>query len=67
MRGDWVEPPQPLSGHEWQVIPTLTFWESEFVFLRAQWTHHRDVLSTTTDRFGVQVVWAMGPHKHELF
>jgi hypothetical protein len=67
IRGDWVQPPLPLGGHEWQVIPTLMFWESEFVFLRAQWTHHRDVLNTTTDRFGLQVVWAMGPHKHELF
>jgi len=67
VRGDWVEPPAPLSGHEWEVVPTLMFWESEFVYLRAQWTHHRDVLFNTTDRFGVQVVWAMGPHKHELF
>ena len=67
VRGDWVEPPAPLTGHEWQVIPTLMLWESEFVFLRAQWTHHSDALSNTTDRFGIQVVWAMGPHKHELF
>jgi hypothetical protein len=67
VRGDWVEPPLPLSGHEWQIVPTLMFWQSEFVYLRAQWTHHRDVASNTTDRFGVQVVWAMGPHKHELF
>ena len=67
VRGDWVEPPAPLRGHEWAVVPTLMFWESEFVYLRAQWTHHRDVLFNTTDRFGVQVVWAMGPHKHELF
>jgi hypothetical protein len=67
VRGDWVEPPAPLSGHEWQVVPTLMFWESEFVYLRGQWTHHRDVANATTDRFGLQVVWAMGPHKHELF
>jgi hypothetical protein len=67
-RGDLVESPDPVvSGHEWQVVPSLTFWQSEFVFLRAQWTHHRDVLRATTDRLGLQVVWAMGPHKHELF
>ena len=67
VRGDWVEPPPPASGHEWQVAPTLQFWQSEFVYLRAQWTHHRDVLGADSDRFAVQVVWAMGPHKHELF
>jgi hypothetical protein len=49
------------------VSPSLTFWQSEFVFLRAQWTHHRDLLDASTDRIGLQVVWAMGPHKHELF
>jgi hypothetical protein len=67
VRGDWVEPPAPLTGHEWQVVPTLMLWESEFVYFRGQWTHHRDSLLNTTDRFGLQVVWAMGPHKHELF
>jgi hypothetical protein len=67
VRGDWVEPPAPLSGHEWQVVPTLLFWESEFVYLRGQWTHHRDSMFNTTNRIGLQVVWAMGPHKHELF
>jgi hypothetical protein len=66
-RFDWVEPPEPLSGHEWQIAPTLMFWESEFVYLRAQWTHHRDVLGAESDRLALQVVWAMGPHKHELF
>ncbi len=71
VRGDWVEPPAPLGGREWQVVPTLTFWQSEFVYLRAQWTHSRAgyALSApaTADRFSLQVVWAMGPHKHELF
>lgn len=67
VRGDLVEPPPPLAGREWQLVPTLTFWESEFVYLRAQWTHHRDVAGRDSDRLGLQVVWAMGPHKHELF
>jgi hypothetical protein len=49
------------------VTPTLTFWQSEFVYLRLQWTRHRDLLGATSDRFGFQAVWAMGPHKHELF
>jgi hypothetical protein len=56
-----------VPGYEWAVTPTLTFWQSEFVFIRAQWTHHRDVLAATTDRLGLQVVWSIGPHKHELF
>ena len=68
VRYDRVESPDPtVAGREWALTPSLTFWQSEFVFLRAQWTHHRDFLDTTTDRVALQVVWAMGPHKHELF
>lgn len=68
VRGDWVESADPaLTAHEWALTPTLTFWQSEFVYLRAQWTHSRDLAGVTSDRFGFQAVWAMGPHKHELF
>jgi hypothetical protein len=68
VRGDWVESADPaLTTHEWALNPTLTFWQSEFVYLRAQWTHARDLAGVTSDRFGLQAVWAMGPHKHELF
>ena len=45
----------------------LTFWQSEFVYLRAEWTHRRDTLAPTTDRLSLHAVWAMGPHKHEIF
>lgn len=68
VRGDWVESADPaLTAHEWAITPTLTFWQSEFVYLRAQWTRSRDLTGATSDRFGLQAVWAMGPHKHELF
>jgi hypothetical protein len=67
-RYDRVASPDPaVAGDEWAITPSLTFWQSEFVFLRAQWARHRDFAATTTDRVALQVVWAMGPHKHELF
>lgn len=68
VRGDYVESPDPvISAHEWEVSPTLTFWQSEFVYLRAQFTHRRDAAALDSERFTLQAVWAMGPHKHELF
>jgi hypothetical protein len=68
VRYDRVEATDPaVLAHEWAVTPSLTFWQSEFVFLRLQWTHHRDLLDVTTDRVGLQVVWSIGPHRHELF
>jgi hypothetical protein len=68
VRGDYVQSPDPRPlAHEWAVTPGLTFWESEFVFLRALWEHARTVTGASTDRLTLQAVFAMGPHKHELF
>ena len=68
VRYDRVASPDPaVTGSAWAVTPSLTYWQSEFVFLRAQWIHHRDFFDATTDRVGLQIVWSMGPHKHELF
>jgi hypothetical protein len=68
VRYDQVQSPDPaITATEWAVTPTLTFWQSEFVFLRAQYEHLRTVQNTNADRLTMQVVFAMGPHKHELF
>ncbi len=67
-RGDWVQSPEPGAlATEWAVTPSLTFWQSEFVFVRGQFEHARTVAGATTDRLTIQAVFAMGPHKHELF
>ncbi len=68
LRGDYVQSPDPgPRAHEWALTPTLTFWQSEFVYLRGVYEHTRDITRTNRDRFTLQVVFAMGPHKHELF
>lgn len=68
VRGDYVQSPDPVvDAHEWAVTPSLTWWESEFVFIRGLYEHARTVANTNTDRLTMQVVFAMGPHKHELF
>lgn len=67
-RWDWLQAADPaVSSHEWAITPTLTFWQSEFVFLRALYEHARDIAGITHDRLAIQAVFAMGPHKHELF
>jgi hypothetical protein len=75
-RYDYVQSPEigPLV-HDWAVTPTITFWQSEFVYLRGLYEHTRlGPLANTPlntqlnrDRLTLQVVFAMGPHKHELF
>lgn len=68
-RYDYVE---PLDGgpHRWALVPHLTWWQSEWAYIRAEWQHHdlpAPTGRTTNDRFLIQVVWAIGPHKHETY
>lgn len=69
-RYDYV---QPLQGGDaqWTVVPNLTWWQSEWVYLRAEWQHDSVPLALglrqTSNRFLLQAVWAIGPHKHETY
>jgi hypothetical protein len=66
-RYDYVEAAHGPFSKEWQVTPTITWWESEFVYLRVEGQHRRDDLSGNDDRLLFQAVFAMGPHKHETY
>ena len=45
----------------------VTWWQSEFVYLRLQ-AFRNDLESTgPVDNLTLQVVWALGPHKHETY
>jgi len=68
LRGDVVEPLQrERHGYQWQVTPYVTFWQSEFVYLRLEgqfgegFEHGRDA------RILFQLDFAAGPHKHEKY
>jgi hypothetical protein len=68
-RYDYVE--LTPTTHQWAITPHLTWWQSEWVYLRASW--QRDAVPVLpglvdhSDRFMLQAVWAIGPHKHEIF
>lgn len=63
---DYVE--EPLSGEVTrQVIPSLTLWQSEWVELRGQYTWQKVASASATHQFALQAVWAIGPHKHEIY
>jgi hypothetical protein len=66
LRYDHVEQPDG-SGIAWQVVPSLTLWQSEWVYLRAQYTYERAPLAASTSQVALQAVWAIGPHKHETY
>ena len=67
MRYDWAESARGLADTEWRVTPAITWWQSEFVYLRLQGEHRDSDLAGTQNLLTAQVVWAMGPHKHETY
>jgi hypothetical protein len=66
-RYDWVEAPRGIGNTEWRITPNLTWWESEFVFLRLEGEHRHSDLDGSNNLLTFQAVWAMGPHKHETY
>jgi hypothetical protein len=66
-RYDWVEAPRGLADTEWRVTPSVTWWQSEFVYLRLEGEHRHTDLDGTHNLLSLQAVWAMGPHKHETY
>jgi hypothetical protein len=66
-RYDWVEAPRGLADTEWRVTPSVTWWQSEFVFLRLEGEHRHTDLDGAHNLLSLQAVWAMGPHKHETY
>jgi len=67
-RVDWTENPLDPEATAWLVSPTLTWWQSEFVRLRAEYDLlGRSALEDHEGRLWIQVTFAMGPHKHETY
>jgi hypothetical protein len=66
-RYDYVEAPRGLADTEWRITPNITWWQSEFVYLRLEGEHRDSDLEGTNNLLTLQAVWAMGPHKHETY
>lgn len=77
IRGDIARPTNRISDElAWDVVPYITFWQSEFVYLRLEYQHGQNIpyLTPTTDparrtdnRVLLQIDFAAGPHKHEKY
>ncbi len=77
VRGDAAVPTVRTKNKiAWDVVPYLTFWQSEFVYLRLEYSHGQDIpierpdgtlALRTDDRVMLQLDWAAGPHKHEKY
>lgn len=65
-RGDWVDRLEPGPDLV-QLAPSVTYWQSEWVRLRFQYNLVRPDGGPDSHSLLFQVVWAMGPHKHEEY
>jgi hypothetical protein len=66
-RYDHVEAPRGAPNTEWRITPNITWWQSEFVYLRLEGEHRSSDLEGKRNMLTLQAVWAMGPHKHETY
>jgi len=70
-RVDYVEPFTLPGEHIWALVPQITYWQSEWVFLRGElgWQSAPgpDGRHRHESVFGIQIVWSLGPHKHETY
>lgn len=66
-RYDYVETPRGPDTNEWGIAPAITWWQSEFVYLRLEGQHLDNSVNGTDNRVLLQAVFAMGPHKHETY
>ena len=69
-RIDYLQPLVGTGERIWAFVPQFTFWQSAWVFLKAEWQHQSEPRlagRVTSDRLVLQVVWSIGPHKHENY
>jgi hypothetical protein len=67
LRLDYAEDPRFPADATWGVAPYLTWWQSEYVRLRAQLDYLEPDVGEAVTRFALQLTWAAGPHKHETY
>ncbi len=68
LRLDRVEDLFDDRAYTWGAVPYLTWWQSEYVRLRAEYGFaRREPEGRREDRFTLQLTWAAGPHKHESY
>ena len=66
-RVDYLTPYDDDDPKVLQVVPSLTWWQSEYVRLRAQYHYVKPQGLAGSHTLLLQLMWAVGPHKHENY
>jgi len=66
VRGDYLYDFEDFND-TYQLAPSLTWWQSEWLYVRLQYNYVKPQFGSAGNTALVQLVWAMGPHKHENY
>lgn len=56
------------SKYSWQIVPYITWWQSNWVRFRLQYNYLNGTeISTAQNTIRLQIVFAAGPHKHDRY
>jgi len=70
IRFDYTQPFEVdnSSKYSFQIVPYITWWQSHWVKLRLQYNYLEDTeLAFAPSTLRLQVIWAVGPHKHDRY
>jgi hypothetical protein len=68
LRLDRAEDPLVPADYRWGIVPYFTWWQSEYVRLRAEYGFlQAEPSGEEENRFTLQLTWAAGPHKHTTY
>ncbi len=69
-RFDYTQPFETYnnSKYTWQIVPYITWWQSNWVRLRVQYNYLDGTeIPTAQNTIRFQIVFAAGPHKHDRY
>ncbi len=56
------------SEYSYQIVPYITWWQSHWVKLRLQYNYlEYNEVAFSPSALRLQVIWAVGPHKHDRY
>ncbi|MDH3734802.1 MAG: OprO/OprP family phosphate-selective porin [Gemmatimonadota bacterium] len=66
LRADWLDG-YGAAPTAFQLVPTVSWWQSEWVRLRLQYNFLKRSGVEADHTVLLQIVWAVGPHRHETY
>ena len=70
LRFDYTQPFEENNDDHYlyQVVPYVTWWQSHWVKLRLEYNYlYNKQIDESDNQLRLQIVWAVGPHKHDRY